>query len=144
MSPEFTQLVRLLSPSQREKITIEIHCVDLIADPGAFRFVHAYLSNIGFELALDGTDLYSFPEFARHDVGFNYVKVGWNEALENDLALGDLQLFDRAVSQLGADKVILCHCGTPEALQFGHQVGVQYFQGRHIDEILSPESRRTN
>ena len=144
MSPEFTQLVRLLSPSQREKITIEIHCVDLIADPGAFRFVHAYLSNIGFELALDGTDLYSFPEFARHDAGFNYVKVGWNEALENDLALGDLQLFDRAVSQLGADKVILCHCGTPEALQFGHRVGVQYFQGRHIDEILSPESRRTN
>ncbi|MBT7290999.1 MAG: hypothetical protein HN838_00595 [Rhodospirillaceae bacterium] len=144
MSHEFTQLVRLLSPSQREKIIIEIHCVDLISDPGAFQFAHAYLSNIGFELALDGTDIFSFPEFARHDVGFHYVKFGWDEALEGELTLSDLQRLDKAVRQLGSEKVILCHCGTARAMEFGHQVGVYNFQGRHIDELLNPSLRRQN
>ncbi len=144
MSHEFTQLVRLLSPSQREKIIIEIHCVDLISDPGAFQFAHAYLSNIGFELALDGTDIFSFPEFARHDVGFHYVKLGWDEALEVELSLSDLQRLNKAVSQLGSEKVILCHCGTARAMKFGHQVGAHNFQGRHIDELLNPSLRRQN
>ncbi len=144
MSPEFTQLVRLLSPSQREKIIIEIHCVDLIADPGAFRFAHAYLSNIGFELALDGTDIYSFPELAHHDVGFSYVKMQWSDALAHDFALNTLQLLDNAVSQLGTEKVILCHCGTAEALEFGHRIGLHNFQRRHIDELPNPSSRRQN
>lgn len=144
MSHEFTQLVRLLSPSQREKIIIEIHCVDLISNPGAFQFAHAYLSNIGFELALDGTDIFSFPEFARHDVGFHYVKLGWDEALDGKLTLSDLQRLDESVSQLGSEKVILCRCGTPSAMEFGHQVGVHNFQGRHIDELLNPSLRRQN
>ena len=144
MSQDFTQLVRRLSPSQREKIIIEIHCVDLFADPGAFRFIQAYLGNIGFKLALDGTDLFSFPEFARHDIGFHYIKMQWNEALEKGLSPSEFQVLDKAISQVGADKVILCHCGTPYSLEFGHKVGVHNFQGRYIDELLNPDSRRLN
>lgn len=144
MSSEFTQLVRLLSPQQREKIIVEIQCVDLIADPGAFRFTQAYLSSIGFQLALYGTDLFSFPEFARHDIGFHYIKLQWNEALEKDISPSELQLLDKGVSQIGSEKIILCHCGTPAALKFGHSLGLHNFQGRHIDQMLNPEIRRQN
>jgi hypothetical protein len=115
-----------------------------VADPGAFRFTQAYLSSIGFQLALYGTDLFSFPEFARHDIGFHYIKLQWNKALEKDISPSELQLLDKGVSQIGSEKIILCHCGTPAALKFGHSLGSHNFQGRHIDEMLNPEIRRQN
>jgi hypothetical protein len=68
----------------------------------------------------------------------------WNEALEKGLSPSEFQILDKAISQLGADKVILCHCGTPYSLEFGHKVGVHNFQGRYIDELLNPDSRRLN
>ena len=144
MSEDFTQLVRMLSPAQREKIIIEIHCIDLLADAGAFMFVKSYLGHTGFKMALDGTDLFSFPEFSRHDMGFHYVKLQWNDALENGLPDSEFQKLQQAVARFGSEKVILCHCGTPSSKDIGHKLGVHNFQGRHIDEYFNPTTRRQN
>ena len=144
MSEGFTQMVRILSQAQQEKIIIEIQCVDLMADPGALLFVQSYLGNIGFRLALDGVVMFSFPEFARRDFGFHNLKMRWNEALENDFPTEEIRRLEKAISQIGADKVILRHCGTPFSMEFGHKLGVHNFQGRFIDELLNPAARRQN
>ena len=144
MSEDFTQLVRLLSPAQREQIIIEIHCVDLLADAGTFTFVKFYLGHTGFKMALDGTDMFSFPEFSRHDMGFHYVKLQWNDALEIGLPRDEFQNLQQAVTRLGSEKVILCHCGTANAKDVGHKLGVHNFQGRYIGEFFNPSTRRQN
>jgi EAL domain-containing protein (putative c-di-GMP-specific phosphodiesterase class I) len=144
MSEDFTQLVRLLSPSQREKIIIEIHCVDLLADTGAFMFVKSYLNHTGFKMALDGTDMFSFPELARHDIGFDFIKLQWSDMLENGLSKRDFTKLQETVAKIGSEKVILCHCGSPSAKDVGHKLGIHNFQGRFIDEFFNPSGRRRN
>jgi len=52
--------------------------------------------------------------------------------------------FARALNEYGPTRVVLCHCSDRNALKFGHRLGITLFQGRFLDQLLSPTATRIN
>lgn len=45
--------------------------------------------------------------------------------------------FLAAIERVGKGRVILARCDTPQAIEFGHAVGIKLFQGRLIEKTLN-------
>ena len=46
------------------------------------------------------------------------------------------------VRRAGKNRVILCRCDDREAVDFGRTIGIDLFQGRHIEHLIAEEHRK--
>jgi hypothetical protein len=42
----------------------------------------------------------------------------------------------------GPDRVIMCRCDNRESVDFGRSMGINLFQGRHIESMIAEDGRR--
>ena len=76
-------------------------------------------------------------------MGADMVKLRWSPALLNEETLSIDEL-KSIIEVMGEARTILCHCDDRGAVEFGQAVGIQLFQGRHIENLLAEENRRRN
>ena len=43
---------------------------------------------------------------------------------------------DQPIGRTGAERIILCRCGSAEAVRWGQELGIGLFQGRYVDSRL--------
>ena len=144
LSEEFTRFAFMLSQAEREKTTIELQPVDVMADLGAYLFARTYLRESGFKITLDGTDRLTFPELARANLEFDHIKLRWDDGLNAGGDTEQIEKLHESINVVGAKNIILCHCSSAAALDRGNDLGIKLFQGRHIDFLLNPKARRIN
>ena len=46
------------------------------------------------------------------------------------------------VKRGGGDRIIMCRCDNREAIDFGRSVGIELFQGRHVESLIADDGRR--
>lgn len=144
LSPEFGRLVRLLSDSERRRLTVEMEAVDMMANYEGYLFARSYLNDIGVSLCLDGADEHSLPDLVEAGLAADGIKIHWNPGA-NVKALADPSSdFARAVASFGPHRTVLCRCSDARSIEFGHSLGLTRFQGRYLDRLLSPVSTRVN
>ncbi len=137
LSPDFQAFDQSLRPGTRGSIVIELEKVDIFNDLGAYIFARDSLRDRGYRLCLDGVTALALPFIERERLGLDLVKLFWTPELGNDYRTGHTAELRAAIDRVGKSRLILAHCGDPEAIEFGLDAGIHLFQGRYVDRLLT-------
>lgn len=144
ITAEFGRFLGQLPTAERESLIVELQVIDVVEDMSTFVFVRSYLQDNGVRLALDGADYLSLPELTQTDLGFDFVKLRWDNGMLAQIGKDHERALIEALGRIGRERLILCHCDSEDAVDFGHGLGLRLFQGRHLDNLQRPEARRVN
>jgi EAL domain-containing protein (putative c-di-GMP-specific phosphodiesterase class I) len=144
ISNRFAEFDALLKPSSKVSIVIEVPIMDVFADIHAFHMARRDVQRRGYRVCLDGLSAESFLMIDREKLGVDLVKVQWNADIESDLDTKENKAIVKAVRDFGSNRVILCRCDNKEAVQYGQALGISLFQGRYIDNLLTPNAKIEN
>jgi len=137
LSDDFMQFDREVRLRTAKSFILEIQPIDLFADIGAFFFARDYVRERGYKLCLDGMNHLSMPLVRRDEVGVDFYKVQWSPEVAHDTRGAHRERLVEAIRSTGAARIVLCRCDSEAAVAFGHALGINLFQGRHIDRLLA-------
>ncbi|MCZ4280954.1 hypothetical protein O4H49_09215 [Kiloniella laminariae] len=136
LSNEFLKLDQTLGASVRKSIVIEFQLLDVFADVGSFTFARDFLKERGYKICLDGITHLSMPMIDRRKMGFDLVKLQWNQDLTKFLTTSRAEDIRATVQKIDPNRMILCHCGAVEAIKTAQDLGIKLMQGFYIDEYV--------
>ncbi len=136
LTPEFQALDNCIGETIRGTVVLEFQKIDAFADLGAYRYVRDHAHKLGYRICLDGVSHLSLPMVDRAEMGLDFVKIAWT----NDMP-EDNQSLRKHVERIGAKRIVLCRCDTPQAIDYGRQIGIDLFQGQHVDALLASRAR---
>ena len=139
---EFAEFDSQISPKHKSSIIIEINIADIFEDIQKFLVAQKEVQNLGYRICLDGLDNASFMQIDRKNLGFDLAKLIWNPEMGTKTTK-DKNLIE-AINKCGKNRIILCHCSSKEAIDYGKEVGISLFQGRYIDALTNPTSKIIN
>jgi hypothetical protein len=137
LSPEFQAFDQSLRSGSRGSIVLEIEKVDIFNDIGSYIFARDFVRERGYRICLDGVTALTLPFIDRERLGIDLVKVFWSPDLGDPARPERTAEVRAAIERVGKSRVIIARCDNADAVRFGHECGVQLFQGRHIDRLLA-------
>ncbi len=143
LSPDFQAFDQSLRSGSRGSIVIELEKVDIFNDLGAYLFARDFVRERGYRVCLDGVTALTLPYIDRERLGLDLVKVFWSPDLGDAERVGRSAEVRAAIERVGRSRVIIARCDDADAVRFGHDCGVQLFQGRHIDKLLAASGNTT-
>jgi|HubBroStandDraft_1064217.scaffolds.fasta_scaffold00142_13 hypothetical protein len=138
LSPEFLNFDASLKSGARGTIVLEIQIFDVFSDLGTFNFARDFARERGYRLCLDGLTELTLGHVDRDRLGLDLIKLRWSPSLADDRAPASRQRLKGFVDQTGKSRVIMCHVDCEEAIRFGHSTGIAMYQGRFLDQLVSP------
>jgi len=141
LSPEFITFNEKISAGRRGSLIIEFQKEDIFSDLGAFIFARDFAQNKGYKICIDGLTLETFPILDRKSLGADLVKLIWHPDLTNK---GE-ELNEKIRTMVkfgGGDPIVMCRCDGRDAIDFGRSVGIEIFQGRHVETLIVENNRR--
>lgn len=141
IAPEFLTFDDNLQAGMRGTIVLELQKTDVFADLGSFLFARDFAHERGYRICIDGANLESLPFIDRQRLGVDLVKVNWNPAMKTGLLPNGMKL-EQYINRCGAGRAILSRCDDQDAIDFGRQVGITMFQGRHVEALIASDSKR--
>ena len=142
--PKFLALTNRLDRTTRMRIGLEFQLIDVITNLDGFRFARTFLKENGFIVTLDGVNHSMLPDLTGVDFGADLIKVNWDQRAFDGTPARDKELILSAVDKLGAERLVFTHCSNQAVIEYGRSLGVSMFQGRYVDGIVNPNSRRIN
>jgi len=145
LSSDFAKFDQRVSSGLRGRLVIELQTVDVFSDMAAYMFARDYVADRGYRICLDGLTHFTAPFVDRSKLAFDFVKIHWTSAMSHiDFERMTADLKSQREDDEGAlARVILCRCDNQEAVDVGKKVGINLFQGRHIDKILRDSEGRS-
>lgn len=115
-------------------ISVELQVLDALADSQGYYTVRSRLRDKGHKVVIDGVNetILQFMEVSQFDA--DLYKLAWSPELreaEHSNVIG------AAVASLGTAKAMLTRCDSEAAIQWGLERGIQQFQGRYVDAMLT-------
>ena len=142
LSSDFLALDETLNEKVRKSIVIEFQLLDVFADVAAFLFARDFLRDRGYNICLDGTTQLSLPFVDRRKLGFDMVKLLWDDEFNSRMKSPRGRELEQVISEIGPERVILTHCGAEDALRAGRELGLNLYQGFHVDRLC--DAQRTH
>ncbi len=141
LSEEFLKLDQALGDAARRSIVIEFQLLDVFSDVGSFTFARDFLKERGYKICLDGITHLSLPMVDRRKMGFDLVKLQWNQDLTKFLDTPRGDEIRATVKGVDPNRMILCHCGAEEAMTTAQDLGIKLMQGFYIDKFVKAWKR---
>ena len=133
---EFLRLDAALPSAMRPQLTLGFSLPDILADPGAFAMARRFAGLRGYGTALDDLDARLLPMLTPDNFGLDKLKLRFSAAL---LALdGPGRAALEAALPAERERVVLTGADEPIAIGWGWERGITRFQGRVIEQLLSP------
>jgi hypothetical protein len=139
LAPEFMSFDDNVSAGRRGSLIIELQKEDIFSDLGTYLFAREFLQNKGYRVCLDGLTFQTLDIIDRKRLGADMAKLFWTPELAEKPEGRDRikRLLD------GASKsIVLCRCDSADAVEFGRAVGIELYQGRHIESLIAEDNRR--
>ncbi len=137
LSPSFTQFVNKFD---HLNLCVEFQPIDVFANPTQFLKACAVLHDLGHKTLIDGLSPLSLWMLADSGLPVDAFKLMWTA----DLHRGHHGAADRdpknAIKVLGPSRIILGHCDSFAALEWGLKIGIRTYQGYFVDESLIGQS----
>lgn len=139
LSPEFMQFDDSITAAMRGSVVVELQKVDIFSDINAFLFAREFAKDRGYRICIDGLTYETTQFINREKLGADLIKLIWHKELVEEVGERKMK---RTLKSLGPSRVILCRCDDEESIDFGQEVGISMFQGRHIENLIADENRR--
>lgn len=136
LSETFLDFDVSLGAAQRGRIIIAVSAADVSADVDGFRVAARLMADRNYRLCLDGLTVLTAGIIDAGALGFDYVDLGCDTQMPDDAGLRR-QWLARQVAGIGRKRLILSQVDSAAALSFGLAAGVELFEGRAVDLILS-------
>lgn len=135
----FDDVVRTEWPGN---LLIELNQVDLFANLELYLTARTELREKGYRILLDSLTVEALPFIKRNRLDADFIKIGWRREMTDAVIRKKYSEMDTVVDQVGKERVIMCHCDSPQAIRFGRGLGITLFQGRYVDDLLKSRNRR--
>lgn len=139
LAPEFMSFDDNVSAGRRGGMIIELQKEDIFSDLGTYLFAREFLQNKGYRVCLDGLTFKTLDIIDRKRLGADMAKLFWTPEM------AEMPEGRERVTRLldgGGKTVVLCRCDTADAVDFGRSVGIELYQGRHIESLIAEDNRR--
>ncbi len=141
LSPEFQAFDESVTAGRRGAMIIELQKLDILANLGSYLFAREYIQDKGYRVCLDGLTHDTFKIIKQERLGADLIKLVWHSEMMDggERMHGEIQ---EIVEKTGPAKVVLCRVDNREAVDFGHSVGINQFQGRFVENLIAEDNRR--
>ena len=141
LSSEFKIFDEKISSERRGSLIIELQKEDIFSDLDAYVSARDFAQNKGYKVCLDGLTLETFSIIDRERLGADLTKLVWNTSLTDSSE--ELREKIRSIVKLGGgERTILCRCDNAESIEMGHSLGIEIFQGRHVETLIIENEKR--
>lgn len=110
------------------------------AGAGVYEFAREFVEGRGYQVSLTGMDIYSLARLQLKAQGFTFQVVEYKESDASFTTRAERQQIYNMLTSGEAAATILTNCNTPEAIEFGREIGVEYFTGRAASAAVTKES----
>jgi hypothetical protein len=134
-SPEFLKFDNERASGWRGRTILELQLSDVWSDISAYLSVAELVRQRGYFRCLDGVRYDALPCLNLHNLKVDLVKLIWDDAL---LQLDETttKTLTQSIRDFGAKRTVLIRCDKPQAIQYGQVLGIQLFQGWHLDRFV--------
>ena len=119
-------------------LAAELHFVDVAANPPLYDEIRTRLQEDGCTIVVDGLDHMGMLLFDVSALQADLVKLRWSPLIPG-LAARERRELARAIELIGPRRIVLYQAETERALLWGRSMGIDSFQGRHVDAMLAAD-----
>jgi EAL domain-containing protein (putative c-di-GMP-specific phosphodiesterase class I) len=141
LSDDFQNFDNNVTAARRSNLILEVQKDDIFTDLGAFLFAREFVQAKGYRVCLDGMTCEAMEMLDLERLGTDMVKLIWNPKMID----GGKDVHDhvrRLVEHTKPENVVMCRVDNREAIDYGQTVGINLFQGHHIENLLAEDTRR--
>ncbi len=136
LSDRFLSFDANLKAATRGTVIFELQAIDIFSDLGAYIFARDFVRERGYRVCLDGVTDLTLPFIDRERLGLDLVKIVWNPDMLGSGREARRDEFRKLIASFGRARTIMCRCDNKAAVTVGQSLGINLFQGRHIDRLL--------
>ena len=144
LSESFETFHQMVKDTISFGVIIEINIADAFNDLYAYTDAREYVQSLGYRVCIDGLSDLSFVQLNRQGLGFDLLKMRWNNDVKENIDTPENNLLEKTVQKCGGNRVILSHCDEKGAIEYGKALGISLFQGRYLDLLLNPGAKTVN
>ncbi len=140
LSDEFLQFDEDINASMRSTIVLELQLADIFSDIKAFILAKTFAQYRGYKVCIDGITVDKLKYIDREQLGADLVKIIWHPSFMD--VVNEDKHFTDYVNKAERAKLIICRVDDPQAVEVGNSLGINLYQGRYIQRLLSSQGRR--
>lgn len=141
LSDDFLEFDENINASFRSTIVLELQLVDIFSDIKAYMLAKTFAQYRGYKICIDGITVDKLKYIRRAELGADLIKIIWHPSLM-DVINEDKHFMDY-VNRSERAKMILCRVDDPNAVDIGNSLGINLYQGRHIQRLLANQPKKT-
>ena len=121
-------------------IVLELQLLDIFSDIKAFILAKTFAQSRGYKICIDGITVDKLKYLNREQLDADLIKIIWHPTFM-DVIHEDKHFMDY-VNKAERAKMILCRVDEPQAVEVGNSLGINLYQGRYIQRLLSRRSSK--
>ena len=129
-----------INVSMRSSIILELQLVDILSDIKSFVLARTFAQARGYKVCIDGVTVDKLKYLNRSNLDCDLIKIIWHPSFL-DVIREDKHFMDY-VNKAERAKMIICRIDDPQAVQIGNSLGINLYQGRYVQRLLSEQHRK--
>lgn len=141
LSDEFLEFDENINASMRSSIVLELQLVDIFSDVKAFILAKTFAQYRGYKICIDGITVDKLKYIDREQLSSDLIKIIWHPSFMD--VIREDKHFTDYVNKAERARMILCRVDDPQAVEVGNSLGINLYQGRYIQRLLTSQPRKT-
>lgn len=135
LSDEFIIFDDSINGSMRSTIILELQLEDIFSDMNSYVLAKTFAKARGYKICIDGINADKLKYINREKLDCDLMKIEWSNSLI-DMFNKDEHFMDY-MNKAERAKIILCNIENAEEVDAGNNLGINMYQGRYIQKLLS-------
>lgn len=141
LSDDFLEFDEDINASMRSTIVLELQLIDIFSDIKAFILAKTFAQSRGYKICIDGITVDKLKYLNREQLDADLIKIIWHPSFMD--IISEDKHFTDYVNKAERSKMIICRVDEPQAVEVGNSLGINLYQGRHIQRLLSARAHKT-
>lgn len=141
LSDDFLAFDDNINVSMRSSVILELQLADIFSDIKAFMLARTFAQARGYKVCIDGITVDKLKYLNRTNLNCDLMKIIWHPSFM-DVIHEDTHFMDY-VNKAERAKMILCRIDDPQAVEVGNSLGINLYQGRYVQKLLSQYAPKT-
>jgi len=137
LSDNFLSFDDNINVSMRSSVILELQLVDIFSDIKSYMLAKTFAKARGYKICIDGITVDKLKYLNRTNLDCVLMKIIWHPTFM-DVIREDKHFMDY-VNKAERAKMILCRIDDAAAVEVGNSLGINLYQGRYVQRLLSQQ-----